>query len=288
MKKYIQYITHCFLTILIFSNSSCLKKDNLPDLSNVDPVVEFPLGGPGLKLNSLAATSTEIVDTVIAVYLASPDPLDKDISVTVQADPLAVASYNTANGTTYEPAPNDYYEIQSTQVLIKAGYRVGRAKVKVFFNRFDLTKNYMLALKISDAPGVLISGNFGKFLWAFNVKNPYHADYHETGQIILYNGPTVASGVASTRNFDRVISATTTNGTTVQTNIGDLGNLMNMEVNSVSNAVTVSPASSNSFTTVENNGSCNYDPATKTFSLSFRYFNAAGNLREVVQTMVRQ
>ena len=118
---------------------------------------------------------------------------------------------------------------------------------------------------------------------------PCHCKYQfATGQIILYNGPTIASGVASARTFDRTISATTINASTVQTNIADLDNFMTLDVNSASNAVTASSAASNSFAIVENNGPCNYDPTTKTVTLNFHYFNGAGNLREAVQNKVRQ
>jgi len=288
MRNKLKYIKAGMLSLIIMLLVSCLKKDNLPDFTKVDPVIEFPLGGPGLKFNSLSAFSTDIVDTAVAVYLASPDPLDHDVTVNIQADPSIVSDYNTANGTSYISAPSNYYQIENTQVTIRTGYRIGRVKIKIYFNRFDLTKNYMIGLKIADAPGLLISGNFGKFIWAFNVRNPYEGNYRETGQIILYNGATVSSGVAATRTFDRTIAATTINASTVQTNIADLGNYMNLSVDATSNAVTVSPASTNSFTIVENNGPCNYTPGTKTFTLNLRYFNASGNLREVTQAMVKQ
>jgi len=45
----------------------------------------------------------------------------------------------------------------------------------------------MLALKISDAPGLIISGNLGKFLWVFNVKNRYHGACHSTTCFFFYH-----------------------------------------------------------------------------------------------------
>jgi Domain of unknown function (DUF1735) len=263
MIKYFKYIKLPVIAIIALSLSSCLKEDDIPNLSKVDPVIEFPLGGPGLKGNILSALSSAPVDTAIALNIASPDPIDHDVTVTIAADAAAVASYNTANGTAYEALPGTLFTLESTQIVIKAGYRIGRVKVKIKFDQFDLSKKYMLALAISDAPGLIISGNFGKFLWSFVVKNPYEGDYKSTGQIVLYNGPTVASGIAATRNFtDRLIAAATVNASTVQTNIADLGNVMNLQINT-GNTVTVSPASANSFTIVENNGSCIYDPAVQ-------------------------
>jgi hypothetical protein len=152
---------------VLLTLTSCLKKDDIPDLSAVDPVIEFPLGGPGMKRNNLTAPATSVVDTVIALNIASPDPLNKDVTVSIKADPAIVTAYNTANGTTYTAIPDNLFQLESTDITIRAGYRVGRIKVKIKFNQFDLTKKYMLALSISNAPGLIISGNFGKFLWAF-------------------------------------------------------------------------------------------------------------------------
>lgn len=287
MIKYLKYIklSAIALTVLLFS--SCLKKDDIADLSKVDPVIEFPLGGPGLLKNVLSALSSGPVDTAIALNIASPDPLNQDVTVTVAADPAAVAAYNTANGTSFEALPSNLFSIENTQITIKAGYRIGRVKVKINFNLFDLSKKYILALSITNAPGLIISGNYGKFLWEFVVKNPYEGNYRETGQIILYNGPDVASGIAATRTFDRVIGATTVNANTIQTLIADLGNFMNATINA-GNTVTISPASTNSFAIVTNTGSCTYNPSTMTYILNYKYFNGPGNLREITQTMVRQ
>jgi Domain of unknown function (DUF1735)/Domain of unknown function (DUF4361) len=288
MIKYLKYIQLSSIAIVILSLSACLKEDDIPNLSKVSPVIEFPLGGPGLKGNILSAFSSGPVDTAIALNIASPDPLNYDVTVTVKADAAAVASYNAANGTSYEALPGTLFTLESAQIVIKAGYRIGRVKVKIKFDQFDLSKKYMLALAITDAPGLIVSGNFGKFLWSFVVKNPYEGNYKSTGQIVLYNGPDVGSGIAATRNFtDRLIAASTINATTIETIMADLGNVMNLQVNA-GNTVTVSPASANSFTIVENNGSCTYNPATKTFVLHYRYFNGAGNLREITQTMVKQ
>ena len=287
MIKYLKYIKLSAIAATVLLLSSCLKKDDIPDLSKVDPVIEFPLGGPGLLKNVLSALSSGPVDTAIALNIASPDPLNQDVTVTVAADPRAVAAYNNANGTSFEALPSNLFSIENTQITIKAGYRIGRVKVKINFNLFDLSKKYILALSITNAPGLIISGNYGKFLWEFVVKNPYEGNYRETGQIILYNGPDVASGVAATRTYDRVIGATTVNANTVQTLIADLGNLMNVAINA-GNTVTVSPAATNSFTIVANNGACTYNPTTKTYILNYKYFNGAGNLREITQTMVRQ
>lgn len=285
MIKYLKYIV-VPMALIMLSASSCLKKDDLPDLSKVDPVIEFPLGGPGLLKNVLSALSSGPVDTAIALNIASPDPLKQDVTVTIAADPSVVATYNAAHGTTFEALPANLFKIESTNITIKAGFRIGRIKVRINFNQFDLSKRYILALSITNAPGLIISGNYGKFLWEFVVQNPYEGNYRSTGQITLYNGADVASGVAGVRTWDRTIAATTVDGSTIQTLIADLGNNFNISVGA-GNAVTVSPAATNSFTIVTNNGTCTYNPTTRTFTLNYKYFNGSGFLREITQTMVR-
>lgn len=162
--------TKLLFTIILLVLAGCLKKDNIPDLTKVDPVIEFPIGGPGLKKNMLSAPATGVVDTVVALNIASPDPLGKDVTVTISADPATVAQYNSANGANYSPLPNNLYELESTTITIKAGYRVGRIHLKIKFNQFNPAQQYMLALSITNAPGCVISANFGKFLWAFVVQ----------------------------------------------------------------------------------------------------------------------
>lgn len=288
MTTYFKYTRLVLIAATLLSLASCLKKDDIPNLATVDPVIEFPLGGPGLVKNTLSGFSTDVVDTVIALNIASPDPLSRDIIVSIKTDDGAVTKYNADNNTTYTALPATLLQLESSDITIKAGYRVGKIKVKIKFNQFDPAKKYMLALAITNAPGLIISANFGKFLWEFVVKNPYEGNYRETGSIDLYNGADQASGIAATRTFDRIIPAATVNGTTLLTQMADLANEMNMSVNSATNAVTVSPAAANSFAVVENFGACTYNPATKTFSLKYRYFNGAGALRIITQTMVKQ
>lgn len=284
----IKYKTFISLMMAASLFTACLKKDEIPDLRKVAPVVEFPLGGPGLVKNTLSAFSNAIVDTVIAINIASPDPLNKDVNITVAKDDAAVTQYNNDHGSNFVALPANMLIIENPVVTIRAGYRVGKLRVRIRFDQFLPNNEYMLALAITDAPGLVISGNFGKFLWAFVVKNSLEGNYTGTGTIKLYNGPDIPSGIGTTRNFNRTIVTSTVSATTIQAQIADLANLMNLTVNSITNQVTVSPAGSNSFAVVENNGPCTYDPGTKTFTLNFKYINPSGNLREVTQTMVKQ
>jgi hypothetical protein len=189
MKKHFKYLKFTLIGVTMSLFTSCLKKDNIPDLSKVDPVIEFPLGGPGLVKNTLSAFSSDVIDTVVALNIASPDPLNHDVIVTIKSDPSVVAAYNTANGTNYvSPDMTTQVLLQSTVITIKAGYRVGRVKMKIKFNLLDPTKNYMLGLTIVNSGGLVISGNFGSYLWAFIVKNPLEGTYNRS--FYRWNGTT--------------------------------------------------------------------------------------------------
>lgn len=120
------------------------------------------------------------------------------------------------------------------------------------------------------------------------VKNDYEGDYHSTGLRTNYNGPTNTSGIAATFDVDHDKYLTTIDLTTVETDIADLigGGYMYLKINPATNQVTVSPSLfPPTFTVVTNDGPCTYDPATKTFHLKYKYFNAAGNLREITETI---
>jgi hypothetical protein len=212
MIKQLKYIS--FIAAVIVSLTSCLKKDNIPDLSKVDPVIEFPLGGPGLVKNTLSGFSSEVVDTAIALNIASPDPLKENVVATVQADAAVVNAYNAAHGTNYTPLPSTLYQLESNDITIKAGFRVGKIKIKIKFNQFDPSKNYMLGLSITNAPGLIISGNFGKFLWAFVVKNPLEGTYKRN--FYRWND-TVDSTTApnSTVTLNTAVNVTTVTGNSV-------------------------------------------------------------------------
>lgn len=168
MINYSKYLKIIFASIMLISMSSCLKKDGIPDLSSVAPVIEFPLGGPGLVLNRWSNLPKTKTDTAVALNIASPDPLNQDATIKVKVDASVVDAYNVSKGTTYVAIPASAYTIESTDIVIKAGYRIGRVKIKLNFDQFDASKKYVLGLSISDAPsGMIISGNYGKYLWAF-------------------------------------------------------------------------------------------------------------------------
>jgi len=145
-----------------------------------------------------------------------------------------------------------------------------------------------LGLTITSSSYGEISSVAQNVLVVVQVRNDYEGLYHATGQRTLYNGPTVASGIASVFDIDDDKYLYTIDQTTCETDVADLigSAWMFLTVNPATHAVTVSPSTVSPTFALSNNGTCTYDPQSKTFSLEYKYFNGAGNLRVITETIV--
>jgi hypothetical protein len=161
-----------FFLITVISLSSCLKDTpNYIQVSGSAPIIEFGLSpangifGPITYAGDTAASP--VIDTAIALVVASPQVLTKDVTITVAVDSSQVAAYDSANAASFTMMPANLYSLTSTTITIKAGYRVGRIPVTINFPAFPPTHNYALPLKITDGDGLIISANSGTFMWLF-------------------------------------------------------------------------------------------------------------------------
>jgi hypothetical protein len=167
----IKFLIPLFLFAVIFL-SSCLKDSpNYIQVANSAAIIEFglsPANGVALGVTYPHDTSSlPITDTAVALVIASPQTLTKDITVTVAVDSSQVAAYDSANSANYTMMPSNLYTLTSTSITIKAGYRVGRIPVTINVPDFPATHNYALPLVIKDGGGLIISANSGTFLWLF-------------------------------------------------------------------------------------------------------------------------
>lgn len=76
------------------------------------------LESPTVKFNVDGASS------VMGVTVTSTDKVAQDMNVKLQVDPTALAVYNDKNGRSYEVPPTEAYELENTDVTIKAGQYV--------------------------------------------------------------------------------------------------------------------------------------------------------------------
>src|SRR5215831_3738097 len=167
MKKIIIIIT----PILLISLAGCLKDTPLNDFgSTAKPIVEYGVtssghshGLEGFASDAvLAAGQPSPYMVPLVVNIASVYPLTQDLKVTLAVDDNLRTEYNAANagGVQYEVWPDSTYSFAVTQGTIKAGSRLDTFWVSFYSDKIDYTKNYMLPIKIADASGQAISGNF--------------------------------------------------------------------------------------------------------------------------------
>lgn len=154
-----------------FGFSSCLKDTPYMDVSNSASIIEFGLspanGDFGPFMYRADTAGSPAVDTAIALDIASPQVLNKNVTITVAVDSALVAAYDSANAASFTPLPANLYSLTSSTITIEAGFRVGRIPVTLNFPSFPASHNYALALTITDGGGLLISGNSSTFIWLF-------------------------------------------------------------------------------------------------------------------------
>ena len=232
--------------------------------------------------------STNQVDTGLTEIRFNPrSAVSQNATVTFKLNNTIISDYNTANGTAYAPLPTSAYSITSTTISLTPSDRKKRIPIKL--QPAAITGGaYALGLSITSSTYGEISSVAQNVFVVVQVRNDYEGLYHATGQRTLYNGPTVASGIASVFDIDDDKYLYTIDQTTSETDVADLigSAWMFLTVNPATGAVTVSPSTVSPTFALSNNGTCTYDPQSKTFSLEYKYFNGAGNLRVISETIV--
>lgn len=293
----IRYINKGFIPALavVLSLSSCLKDKNPQlDFSKLKPVVEISVPitsdtgvpSPDNAGNGAAntfdfgfVTSADPINYQIPVNYAFSKP-SPGVSVTLAVDPALLVSYNaiTDADVDVELMPAGKYTIPNLKVNIASGTQVAYLDVN-FINTnagLDATKTYGLPIKITDASGTAISGNYGSVIVLLAVKNKYAGNYLGTGSI-AFPPPTAGRTWTNLKKSLKTINATTS-----KTDAGDLagnGFYMDLEVKA-DNSVVVTPDPSSANLTIQNNpskGASTYDPATKTFTLHYKYVGGSGD-----------
>lgn len=178
------------LSLLAIIATGCLK-DKYADQklagSAIDQslkVVELLGPSPEIQLN-LTFKSVDTTLNIAVVNLASDQPLDHDIQVTVKVDTAYITAYNamhaadpTYGGPFYTKIPTSAYKVASLVVTIPKGKREGYIS---FTTNPSVVANqdYAIAftiVSVSD-PNVIISGNHATQVFPIGVKNKYDANY---------------------------------------------------------------------------------------------------------------
>ena len=278
--------------------TSCLKDDILLDPDKTQNVVELVHTSlPQSKIDSdvvgyansfEAAPSSEFP---ITVRYTGAHTAPEDIVVTVAIDPTIITTYNTQNGTNFVALPSNLFTFPTTVTIPKGGKEVV-LPVALKTNQFDFTKSYALPLKIESVSNGIISGNFGRALFAVTAKNQYDGIYSvQSGRVQRYTAPTSPE---TTGNLNGPLAGNpnvrliTVGENTVEIAGLQWANGSNSGVAGIDNLqATVDPATNKvTMRSVGNPSLANwvgkdnrYDPATKTFYLAFDW-NQTANRRE--------
>jgi hypothetical protein len=170
-----KYKYHLPLVLISLLLSSCLKDNPAVDFSTVGTIIEIlPTNGGGLENFNAALlqfSATDQIDSAdIDLNIASPKPLSKKLTITLEVDDGLRASYNTNNGTNFEAMPDSVYSFPVNTGTIEAGQRLDTVRVLFYPTKINPTKNYMLPVSIKDAQGETISGNFESIYFHTNAQ----------------------------------------------------------------------------------------------------------------------
>lgn len=286
MKKNFLRISVALLAITMVA---CLDDDKYAlDPSGSDNIIEFydpsvPTSPSG-AIYPVWTASTEVSPSFMleqTISYSGPNSNNKNIELTLAADPTALAAYNqqmidVLHGSTYELMPSNYYELTETTVTIPKGQTKVTTSIEFFPDQFDLTKSFVLPLRIVSSSEGTLSAHFSVALLAVVVKNIYDGVYEITDGSITRNsgtGPDPVLGGDYVLGLEMpfvTINGTTSGITPLWKDGSGVGGVTGTQVavNAATNAATVT--SSTNATLKNTPGELNqYDPATKTFILNF-------------------
>ena len=228
--------------------------------------------------SSFSSASTAPASFTFNVKIASPNPPTQDIQVTLAVSDSSLTQFNNNNGTDYVALPSATYKLLTPTVTVKAGTRFAPVSVQILPSQIDATKSYGLSIQIVSATGGAIpSANWGYLVLVPKIRNAYEGNYHSAG---TFHHPTAGDRALNADKFLQTI-----NPNTVQTTYADLGGsgyLMWLQINA-DNTVTVIPKGATPATATQF-GTNTYNPATKTFTLNYKYPGSGGD-RVITETL---
>ena len=266
--------------LCVISLSSCLKnKNEQPDFSATTPVVEIPVGSP-VGDGGINSLTTSLIqqdtpsDYIYYINYAASSTKSTDIKVTLSVDQAALAAYNAAHAS--DPAltivPPSAFTMP-VSIIIPANQRRVQVPVKLISTLLDPAIAYGLPVTITDASGEVISKKFGSVVIKVAVRNKYDGKYSLKGYVFregdtdglggFFKGFTqdLSSNGAAALNFSQVWKT--------GSGAGGIDGLT-ISVNPATNKVTMKSTAN---ATLANDPAYDnrYDPATKTFYLSFKW-----------------
>lgn len=234
---------------------------------------------------ALDATPDDTTFNLIPIILASANPAQEDIKVTVVLNPALIGEYNATSDpqTNHGEAPASLYTIENPAaagggyvVTIPRGSNTGFLRIKLVPEDY-LGFDYALGFQISkiEPSSYLVSSNLGTGVVAIGIKNEWDGIYDIKGYALRAGDP------ALTGNFtDREMALVTSGATSVA--FGSLalwgdGNSL-IAIGNPNLAINTAVGPPHPVTITSPGGASNapgynsrYEPATKTFFISFTW-----------------
>ncbi|HTQ28366.1 MAG TPA: DUF1735 domain-containing protein [Puia sp.] len=223
-----------------------------------------------------AASDNDTTLNLVPVELTSASPAPEDIAVTLSADQSVLDDYNASHNTSYTLIPTSKYSVVNpgAKVIIRKGSNRGFLQVK-FKSADFLVGDWAFAFSISavDKANYPIAGNFRKGVVGLGVNNQWDGKYSLKGYV-LRAGDAVLSGNFSGFEMDLVTAGS---NAVVFAELQPWANGSGVGIGfpllTIDNSANPNPvAVSSSGGAVNAPGyDCRYDPATKTFYISFTW-----------------
>jgi len=250
--------------------------------TNEKTIVKLPQAENEINTLALDAVPGQVNVEILEIRRDTRSAIDlnKAQIVKITPNPDLISAFNTANGTTYQAltgftsAIENPFDGQSWTVSFNPGEFAKHIIIKLDPTTLDLTKQFALGFKITQADGVDISASKKEALIEIAIKNKYHGTYHASG---IFHHPT-----AGDRAINEDKSLTTVGSNSVKANMGDLGGSgyqMILTIDPSTNNVTITPAGVTP--NIDQHWGPNfYDPVTKSFHLNYSYNTSAPRIVE--------
>jgi len=247
-------------------------------LDNVSNVAKSHYPAYYADFGTLALNASASIN--LNVSYSGKDVAPQDITVALALDTAALRIYNTDNTTTLKAPPAELYKFPASVVIKKGTHSATVQLVVTNTPAFDYSASYGIPLKIASTSYGMVSGNFGSAIYTFGVRNKYDGVYSVKGYAYRGNDPitntdalqgpvgpvqrSFSSGGVTTINWTSTVPWANGSGSSLPAGYEPI-----ITVDEATNKVTLRSSGG----TISPNPAYNnrYDPATKTFYISFTW-----------------
>lgn len=225
--------------------------------------------------------ASEVQEGDISIYCGGSDELKSDVTVTLVPDVEAMEAYNAKNYDESEAykqlvvLPEEYYEIPTYTVTVKAGTEYTKVPIRLKTERLDPDVYYAIPLSIARISQYELNEDLKTIFYQVSLINDYSGDYVGTlknikGQDTTYTAKDKKLKAMAERQVRTSIYNLEDEHSDLETNF------MLLTVGA-DNHVSISPWKD---AEIEDLGNSMYLPEKKTFILHYKCKNASG--KEVV------